>query len=134
MTINIEGEKIEAGKNIKYLGITIDSKLNFTQHAKTTAEKANKVAQNISRIMPNISMAKPRKRRLIGIVVQFILLYGAPNWADRMSKKGKTEMGRAQRKTALRIISAYSTVSTEAAILLADLPPIDLLAKERRDT
>lgn len=37
-----------------------------------------------------------------------------------------------QRKTALRIISACSTVSTEATDVLADLSPIDLLAIERR--
>lgn len=132
MTINIGGEQIEAGKSIKYLGLTIDSKMNFTQHAKITATKAMIAVQKISRVLPNISLAKPRKRRIIASVTQSILLYGAPNWADSMSKKGKTELVKVQRKTAIRIASAYSTISTEASQVLADLPPIDLLAKERR--
>lgn len=49
-----------------------------------------------------------------------------------MSKHGKKVMIRVQRKAALRVASPYSTVSTEASLLLADLPPIDLLALERR--
>ena len=36
-----------------------------------------------------------------------------------------------QRSTALRIISAYRTVSTSAVLVVASVPPIDLLAEER---
>lgn len=132
MTISIDEQEIKAEKSIKYLGLQIDCKLNFTEHANITAAKANKVAQNIRRILPNISMAKPTKRKLISSVVQSILLYGTPNWADRMNAQGKKQLMKVQRKTALRIILAYSTVSTEATNVLADLPPIDLLANERR--
>lgn len=92
MTINLGGEQIKAGKTIKYLGLTIDSNIKLTQHAKTTAAKAMTAVQKISRILPNISLAKPRKRRIIASVTQSILLYGAPNWADSMSEKGKTEL------------------------------------------
>lgn len=73
-----------------------------------------KVVQNISRILPNISLAKPRKRRLIACAVQAILLYDVPNWADKMSEKGKTELIKVQRKIAIIVVSAYSTISTEA--------------------
>lgn len=83
--------------------------------------------------MPNQSLAKLMKRRLIGSVVQSILLYGAPNWFDRISKKGISEISRVQKKTVLGIATAYSTVSTDAALVLADLSPIELL-EERRCT
>lgn len=63
-----------ASKSIKYLGLLIDSKLNFTQHAMDTAIKAQKVVSNISRILPNINLATPRKRRLIASAAQSILL------------------------------------------------------------
>ncbi|XP_025415951.1 uncharacterized protein LOC112687442 [Sipha flava] len=78
-------------------------------------------------------MAKPRNRKLIGSDVVSILLFGAPNWADKMSESGKNELLKTQRKTNLRIASAYSTISTEASQVLADFPSIDLLAKERRE-
>ena len=34
----------------------------------------------------------------------------------------------------MRIVSAYRTVSTSAALVLASVPPIDLLAEERKET
>lgn len=90
------------------------------------------IVQKISRILPNISLAKRRKRRLIASAVQSILLYGSPNWADKISQKGISHLIKVQRKAAIRVISAYSTISTEASQVLADLPPIDLIASERR--
>ena len=40
----------------------------------------------------------------------------------------------AQRSVTLRIVSAYRTISTSAVLVLASIPPIDLLAKERQET
>ena len=34
----------------------------------------------------------------------------------------------------MRIVSAYRTVSTSAVLVLASVPPIDLLAEERKET
>lgn len=50
-----------------------------------------------------------------------------------MSVKGKAELTKVQRKAAIRVASAYSTISTESSHVLADLPPIDLLVTERRN-
>lgn len=82
--------------------------------------------------MPNVSAASPRKRRLLGNVVHSLLLFGAPIWADRMSSKGKAEMAKVQRKTSLRVISAYCSVSEDAVLVLSSMPPIDLLAIDRK--
>uniref|UniRef100_A0A2S2R446 Uncharacterized protein n=1 Tax=Sipha flava TaxID=143950 RepID=A0A2S2R446_9HEMI len=126
-------EVIVAKQCIKYLGLNIDSKLKFTIHAKQTAVKANKVVQKISHILPNIILGNPKKRKLIGNVATSILLYGAPNWANSMSKTGIKEHHKVTRKTNLRVISAYSTTSADAAQVLSDTPPIDLMATERKD-
>jgi len=88
--------------------------------------KASTAIQKICSIMPNISAATTRKRRLLGNLVHSLLLFGTPIWADRMSAKGTAEMVKVQRKTALRVVSAYCTVST---LVLASMPPIDLLPK-----
>ena len=34
----------------------------------------------------------------------------------------------------MRIVSAYRTVSTSAVLVLASVPPIDLLVEERKET
>lgn len=42
-------------------------------------------------------------------------------------------MTRVQRRMAMRIVSTYSTISTEASQILADVPPIDLMALDKRE-
>ncbi|KAE9533975.1 hypothetical protein AGLY_008711 [Aphis glycines] len=62
--IKINGHQVTPKKYMKYLGVNIDSGWRFTEHAKIIAAKAGKVVQRLSRIMPNISAAKPTKRKL----------------------------------------------------------------------
>ncbi|KAL4111930.1 hypothetical protein QTP88_015796 [Uroleucon formosanum] len=61
-------------------------------------------------------------------------LYACPTWAERACKYAicRNLMIWAQRIAALRVTRAYRTVSTEAALFLAGIPPGDLLALERK--
>jgi len=54
----MDGNMMLAGQELKYLGIMLDQKLNFTAHARKTCEKTNKAAQNLARILPNVIAAK----------------------------------------------------------------------------
>jgi len=57
LDIEIDGKQLWAGQELKYLGITLDQKLSFTAHARLVCKKANKAAQNLARILPNVSAA-----------------------------------------------------------------------------
>lgn len=83
--ISIGGVIISMVTSHKYLGIYLDQKLNFYIYTTHATAKAGKVASNLARILPNISEAKPRKRRLLAGVVYSILLYGIPIWSEKMS-------------------------------------------------
>lgn len=83
--------------------------------------------------MPNTSLASTKKRRLFANVVHSIILYGAPIWASDMSVTGIRELSKVQRSIALRVASAYCTVSLEAVLVISDMPPIDLLAREKQN-
>lgn len=131
-SIQIGDVKINGKKCIKYLGMYLNPKLNFTEHAMNIAEKAGRVANNLARIMPNISAARPKMRKLLACVAHSIILYGAPVWASKMSHTGIRELAKVQRRTALRVASAYRTVSTEALLVIADMPPIEIMATERK--
>lgn len=133
MTITMDAADIDESNSVKYLGLRLDSKLNFINHAKEAATKAGKATQKIGRILPNIRAATPRKRRLLSNVTHSLLLYGAPAWADRMSTSGITQLLKVQRRIALRVASLYRVVSLEAAHVLANIPLVDLLAKERKE-
>ena len=84
--------------------------------------------------MPNIGGSREAKRRLVASVVHWKLLYAAPVWANALQNHSiHMKLFSAQRFVALRIVSAGGTVSTGAMLVLASVPPIDLLAKERQE-
>ena len=86
----------------------------------------------MARLMPNIGGPREAKRRLVSSVVPSKLLYAAPVWANALQNHTiQRKLFSAQRLVALRIVSAYRTVSTSAVLALANVPPIDLLAEER---
>ncbi|VVC33691.1 Reverse transcriptase domain [Cinara cedri] len=129
----IEGQPVEFSRSVRYLGVEIDQRLTFTGHVGRVAKAAAETAMAICRLMPNVGGPSAAKRRLLGTVVQSKLLYAAPIWADTAfsSERNRGVANRQQRRVALRVIRAYRTVSDQAAMVLAELPPIDLLASER---
>lgn len=131
MNILVQGATIRASRDLKYLGIQLDSRLSFTAHVKKTAEKANKAVQKLSRILPNVSAAKQGKRTLMSNVVHLLLLYGAPVWYGKMSKKGMGELSKVQRRITLRVACAYRTTLMDALQVVDSIPPLDLQAQRR---
>ena len=66
-------------------------------------------------------------------VVNSVLLYGSEVWADTTKiAKYRQKISYVQRQAALRIASAYHTVSLAAIQVVASVIPIDLLALERK--
>lgn len=62
------------------------------------------------------------------------LLYGAEIWTKAMDTLDlRRKIKGVQRRSVLRVISAYRTVSDTAALVLASTPPIELLTKERQE-
>ncbi|RLU17589.1 hypothetical protein DMN91_009825 [Ooceraea biroi] len=131
VSVEPEGTRINCNNaGIKYLGIIIDPLWSFESHFAAILNKANRITVRLSGIMRNLQGPGDRKRRLYANTVYAILLYGAPIWAEELegNRRFKVAMRKLQRKLALRVISAYRTVSYEAAEVLARLPPVDLMA------
>ena len=78
---------------------------------------------------PRAAPTQPRRckrRRLYAGVVQSMALYGAPVWADAMTKALGRWLASSRRVMAIRMIRGYRTVSGEAASILSGLRPRDL--------
>jgi len=132
--IRLDGEPVAIGQSLKYLGILLENKgILFAAHFRAAADKAQRVMSSLCRLMPNIGGPRERRRRLLVSVVHSVLLYGAPTWASalRYCPAGAAAMASVQRRAALRSVCAYRTVSHDAAVVVAGIPPIDLLASER---
>ncbi|KAJ8955608.1 hypothetical protein NQ318_001438 [Aromia moschata] len=74
------------------------------------------------------------KRRLQMSVAHSQMLYAAPVWSRVIqNQKLLRKLSGVQRKINIRICSAYRTISTEAAGIIAGVPPIGLLIEERKN-
>ena len=133
ITLTVGKHEIASKPSLKYLGITIDTRLTFKEHLYSMSKKAAKVVAAVSRLMPNSKGPRQSKRRLLATVASSVILYGAPVWAKAMETKtyGKS-IRSVYRLSALRVVSAFRTVSTDAVCVVANMPPLDLVARERQ--
>ncbi|XP_011860276.1 PREDICTED: uncharacterized protein LOC105557606 [Vollenhovia emeryi] len=131
--VNIGGSMVRVGDGLKYLGVMIDTTWYFKTHLNYAADKALRVSRALHRIMPNLRGPSEPKRKLYYNVILSILLYASPVWGDSYLKNKNLQpiLRRAQRSIALRVVAAYRTVSLDAATLLARVPPMDILIRER---
>lgn len=132
--IRIQNQNVSFGKSLKYLGIQLDSQLNFKIHLRAIRDKTLNTANTLAKIMPNKGGPKESTRRLINSVIHSQILYAAPILIDALKIKNNTALLlKPQRMSALRIIAGYRTISTSASLVLAGIPPADLLIFERAE-
>lgn len=114
---------ISLSRHIRYLRVILVSKISIKRHIKTTAFKTAKSATAWARLMPNIGGPCQWRRKLLGTVVH------SHSWQILLWIPSRTRVNliRHQKTVALKVISAYRTVSDEAPLLLDDMPPAYLL-------
>lgn len=84
--------------------------------------------------MPNLRGPTERKRQLYANVLASIILYAAPVWAHKASKKGKIQniLRKLHRNISQRVIAAYKTTSEDAAAILSRIPSYQITMEGRR--
>jgi hypothetical protein len=119
-------------EKIKYLGVWLDRRRSFLPHVTLVADKAEVSTAALSRMMLNVNGPKQGKRKVLASVIQSVMLYAAPIWSRICTnKRAVSKLQRVNRRVALRVCSAYRTVSDKAAHVVAGIAPIDLLIQER---
>ena len=90
---------------------------------------------NLARLLPNIVGTREVKRRLVASVEHSKLLYVLPAWACNLNNPAiQKKLSSAQRGAVLTIVSLYRTVSMSAVLVLASVPSMGSLVKERQET
>lgn len=102
MVVKCSDATISSSSTIKYLGLTLDSNLNFIQHANVTYRKVSDTVRQLGYILPNLGRAK-QWRRLLGNVAIFKILYGVPCWEPRMAKTTWSKLKKLQRRIVIRL-------------------------------
>lgn len=127
--INVLNDVITTDRSFKYLGVTYDTKLTFKPHLKPVEVKISGIMRLLWRILPNLKGPNSIRQRLYANIVHSVILYASPVWGANFVqfKTYQTSIIRIQRSIALKVISAYRTVSYRAATLLAKTTPIFLM-------
>ena len=123
-------------KSIKYLGIMLDEKLNFNQHIKHTATKANKIMNKIISIgQSKFHLPLRIIRNYHNTILTAIITYGSSVWAHRLKiKQNAAIVDRVQRNILLRLSGAYKTTAKDALLVAVGICPISLEVIRRAAT
>ena len=123
-------------RQMRYLGLTINSQWTFDPHFKLLVPKVTAAANALCGPLRNIGGAEMGVRRLYEGVVRSRVLYGAPIWAEDLmaSCRSLVLLRRLQRTTVIRIARGYRTVSYASATVLAASPPLLRAAGHRTPT
>ena len=105
----------------------------FRGHVEKVTNKAVTVVIALSRISPNIGIIPADKKRLFYLIMESIILYGAPVWANAALADNASQryLRAAQRIGLGKVVSGYRTVAYDALCILAGTIPIDLIIMER---
>jgi hypothetical protein len=130
LCVYIDGEEVPVRSQIRYLGLTIDSRWTFGPHFDLLVPKVTAAANALCGLLPNIGGAGTRVHRLYEGVIRSRVLYGAPIWAGDLmaNRRSLTLLRWLHRTTAIRIARGCRTISHAAASVLAVSPPFELQA------
>ena len=80
----LDGKEISYQKEVKYLGVTLDSKLHWTKHIHEKISKAKRFIANVANITRKNWGPKPKLMRWAYLgIVRPMLTYGAMIWGHR---------------------------------------------------
>jgi hypothetical protein len=130
--IKLNSTNLELSNSMLYLGINLDSKLNWKIQINYLKTKSTQLVMNLSSFAKNKYGLNRKALEVIykGAVIH-ILSYGSAVWYKALERgENYRIIERIQRPIALRLCSAYKTVSTQALNIIANLMPIDLRLKQ----
>ncbi|CAF4939215.1 unnamed protein product [Pieris macdunnoughi] len=130
--LRFERTELKFNNSFKYLGVTIDNKFTYKEHIQSTLQKAHNLFNKlIIYTRPTWGPHPDNIKTIYKQVIQPIITYAAGIWGHIAGKKYiKKQLLSLQRKFSLRIIRGFRTISTNAAIALAQLTPLDLKITE----
>ncbi|GFV36955.1 reverse transcriptase domain-containing protein [Trichonephila clavipes] len=125
--LTFNGFSLDCEKELKYLGVVLDSKFCWKQQVLHLSNKCEKILLGRNRVARNSFGIKSNVSSLIhkqGIVP--FICYGSRIWGSALKKINCRLLRKIQRRILLRVISGYRTKSYEAVFAISGFPPIDI--------
>ena len=131
-TLKLNNTRIEWVDSFKYLGMILDSKLNWTQHIKKTLNKATLALVQCRKLLGQNWGLKPKVTNWIyTAIVRPTISYGALVWAHRLDDKWVIKnLNKLQRRACLMITNASCSTPTAGMEAILALTPLNIKLKE----
>jgi len=126
------GIEVKLTYEVKYLGVILDSKLNWNRHVEERATKATKVFWQCRRAFGKTWGLRPNVLYwMYRAIVRPILCYDSMLWAPRTEVSSVSKsLTHVQRLGCLCITGAMSSTPTAAMEVVWSLPPVNLFVKQ----
>ncbi|XP_031343130.1 uncharacterized protein LOC116170768 [Photinus pyralis] len=132
LVVEVKGQRLATEARIKILGVWIDKNLSFIPHVEEVCGKATRSMVALGKIMSNIGGARASKRKVMASAAISILGYAVEVWQPALRwGTARTRLDRVLRLAAIRVASAYRTVPTQDIMVVAGIPPAEVLFNGR---
>jgi hypothetical protein len=102
--VTLDGEPIAWTDSVKYLGVTLDSRLNFGAHAKAKLTEARKISGCLSPLIGRQSKLPTGVKVTIFLAcVRSVIMYACTAWWALCSRANRKKLQTIQNKTFRRI-------------------------------
>ncbi|CAG5057083.1 unnamed protein product [Parnassius apollo] len=124
-SINMDGHRLSFVPEVKLLGVILDKKLNFGKHVKQVINKAVRIFNTLCMYSRPTWGAHPENISTIyHQVIVPTITYAAGIWGHVAQKRCiRRALGSMQRGFAIKAIRGFRTVSSSAALALAQCGP-----------
>lgn len=131
---SLDNTDVKPAENLKYLGVVFDRKNNFRKQIQEVTDKGIRIMAALSRTMANRGGLRHGARNLYYVILESIVLYGAPIWAKAAKTGNNWRILKKTQKLGLaRMASAYRTVPMETLAALTGILPWNIKVREREN-
>lgn len=134
-TIKLLNKSLKHSDELKYLGLTFNRTLTWSNHLNYLYQKVTRFSLNYNSFSThNWGINGNLLKTWYLTVIERILLYGACIWGHNLNKTEIKKINSIQRIFLLKITRAYRTAPTSALHILAGIPPLHLTLKKEAVT
>ena len=124
--LKVNNQPVPYVPTAKYLGVTLDSKLNWKAHIQAASAKATSTLFSCKRaIGPNWGLSPAVTRFIYTAIIRPSLAYAAVCWVHKAHlTEATTNLKKPQRLATLMITRAFPSTNSDALDIICALPPI----------
>ncbi|GBN96369.1 Putative protein in type-1 retrotransposable element R1DM [Araneus ventricosus] len=131
--LKIFGRSIRYSCIIKYLGLHFDEKLTRHRHLSILKDRTQNLQGKLMRYTRATWGVKPQiVKEIYTKAIESYIFYGSEIWYSDLVKLN-LKLNQIQRISLSTIVKNYRTVSTEAINILSGCPPLDIVAKVKKE-